>query len=338
MDPRHPDGFGDGHPGWRLPRNFPNWPADRQDRELWQVLAAASQHHHSYAFTEALNDRVPRLPLKGHCALWGYDHRRMGQVLRGDVVMRHDDWVFALKSLGPTAVASPSDLGEALDFAAETAAAVVGGLKSGLVTTMSRQQAEVMEMMGQGAGAVVLDEALSREETAGLRRNRETAPAYIEQAAQRLRNRPGLHTTNLAEAVGDERLRLVQPAWSPAGADNSVEVDLARWEARDAVARGSADEDGYVVTVWLKVDWATKVHDAGHALLDGWFAADTRAHVHGKPTMARVLDLVPHRGDTRMYDDGAYMADHEFRTRIVAVTWDGDRPSIGRAPEDPSQP
>lgn len=130
----------------------------------------------------------------------------------------------------------------------------------------------------------------------------------------------------------------MQPVWRPEGGDNRIEIDLARHEAKDAVARGSADEDGFVVTVWLKHDWTAKVHDAGHALIDGWFLADAWARADGRPTMGRVLDLVPHRGDTSRREDGTYVADHEYRTRPVAIAWDGDRPSIGRAPEDPSQP
>lgn len=81
-----------------------------------------------------------------------------------------------------------------------------------------------------------------------------------------------------------------------------------------------------------------KVHDAGHALIDGWLLADAGPRGRQADDGARPVDLVPHRGDTSPREDGAYVADHEYRTRRVAIAWDGDRPSIGRAPEDPSQP
>jgi len=259
------------------------------------------------------------LSLKALCALWRYDVRRVGDVLRGDALGTAQDLAFAVQALGPSAAAEPSGLGPTLAFAAATAAAAVGGTPSGVLL---REQAAVMDALG-APHSVEVDRPLTPSERVGLRRNRQLAPPLIERACSRLRSRPGFDAfptpiSGPVEIVSGLPLPPLVPEWQPEATDNRVVVELAR-DGSPPLATGAVDDRGFVVTVWLPETWSTQVYDKGHAVIDGWFVAQLLADAKGRPTRAVVLDLLPEAGDSSRAENGAFLADHAFDMRTVAL-------------------
>lgn len=167
----HPDGFGAGRPGWRLLDDFGDLKPKGQHQQLWRLAAGVSQHHHSLRFDEAWRDLGTAGDRTEFCEARGYDGRRIGNVMRGDALMRHDDWAFVFRVLGSPAMPVPAGLHTAIDFAMRTAVASAGGLKSGLLSDLTGEQVQVMDALGGGAGATIISRPITQEEDEGDIRN-----------------------------------------------------------------------------------------------------------------------------------------------------------------------
>jgi hypothetical protein len=203
----------------------------------------------------------------------------------------------------------PSALADTLRQLRRTALAASG--RPGSTGLIGLQEEAVMTALG-GDGFVTIAPPLTEREKAGQARNAALAPPLVERAAQVLRRDP---------ARLPERLR-------HSGDDNEILVELAADWYPPACA-GAVHDTGVDLTIWLPSDWADRVHDAGLAVVDGWFVADTAdPGPTGRPKRAVVLDMLPGNGVHGLGEDGEVLGNWEYVVRHATLAWDGEQPRV----------